>query len=43
LLADTPAIEALFACDLAHAADFQPRFELDEGPGRFVAWFRTDY
>ena len=25
------------------AACFQPCIELDEGLGRFVAWFRTDY
>ncbi|KAB0495723.1 NAD-dependent epimerase [Pseudomonas vancouverensis] len=31
------------ASDLAHATGFQPRIELDEGLGRFVAWFRTYY
>jgi UDP-glucuronate 4-epimerase len=31
------------ASDLARATDFQPRIELDEGLGRFVAWFRAYY
>lgn len=31
------------ASDLAQATGFQPRIELDEGLGRFVAWFRDYY
>jgi len=31
------------ASDLARATGFQPRIELDEGLGRFVAWFRDYY
>ncbi|WP_339451332.1 NAD-dependent epimerase [Pseudomonas sp. EA_5y_Pfl2_R50] len=31
------------ASDLAHATGFQPRIELDEGLGRFIAWFRDYY
>jgi len=31
------------ASDLARATDFQPRIELDEGLGQFVAWFRAYY
>ena len=31
------------ASDLAQATGFQPRIELDEGLGRFVAWFRNYY
>ncbi|RBJ64253.1 UDP-glucuronate 5-epimerase, partial [Pseudomonas sp. MWU12-2534b] len=29
--------------DLAQATGFQPRIELDEGLGRFIAWFRDYY
>ncbi|VVQ17517.1 UDP-glucose 4-epimerase [Pseudomonas fluorescens] len=31
------------ASDLAQATGFQPRIELDEGLGRFIAWFRDYY
>ncbi|MFJ4195775.1 NAD-dependent epimerase [Pseudomonas sp. NPDC089534] len=31
------------ASDLARATGFQPRIELDEGLGRFIAWFREYY
>jgi UDP-glucuronate 4-epimerase len=31
------------ASDLARATGFQPRIELDEGLGRFIAWFRDYY
>ncbi|MBV7476483.1 NAD-dependent epimerase [Pseudomonas sp. PDM31] len=31
------------ASDLARATGFQPQIELDEGLGRFIAWFRTYY
>jgi len=31
------------ASDLAQATGFQPRIELDEGLGRFIAWFRNYY
>ncbi|MBV4477892.1 NAD-dependent epimerase [Pseudomonas sp. B2M1-30] len=31
------------AADLAQATGFQPRVELDEGLGRFIAWFRDYY
>ncbi|MFS2069822.1 NAD-dependent epimerase [Pseudomonas sp. CT11-2] len=31
------------ASDLALATGFQPRIELDEGLGRFIAWFRDYY
>jgi UDP-glucuronate 4-epimerase len=31
------------ASDLARATDFQPRIELDEGLGQFIAWFRAYY
>ncbi|EJM58784.1 hypothetical protein PMI28_02041 [Pseudomonas sp. GM48] len=41
-LADTPAVEALFASDLAPATDFQPPIELDEELRCFAAWFLTN-
>jgi len=31
------------ASDLAQATGFQPRIDLDEGLGRFIAWFRDYY
>jgi UDP-glucuronate 4-epimerase len=31
------------ASDLARATGFQPRIQLDEGLGRFIAWFRDYY
>ena len=31
------------ASDLAQVTGFQPRIELDEGLGRFIAWFRDYY
>ncbi|WP_426206860.1 NAD-dependent epimerase/dehydratase family protein [Pseudomonas sp. TWP3-1] len=31
------------ASDLAQATGFQPRIELDDGLGRFIAWFRDYY
>jgi UDP-glucuronate 4-epimerase len=31
------------ASDLAQATGFQPRIQLDEGLGRFIAWFRDYY